>query len=108
MKEFKSTFKFVNEREAIERDLYNVAGICEIHRADWRDLGRFTTDFVGEYVGDDLSVIPDNAEVRWVVMDTEEYASEMLKNCSGVDAEDFVCEETGKVLVVQFYVPCEG
>lgn len=107
MKEFKRISRFRDNREHIERDLYEDAGICEVHRTDWRNLGRFSTDFVGEYVGDDLAVIPDNAEVRWVVMNAEEYEAEMLNNCSGATGEDFVCEETRKVLVVQFYDPCE-
>ena len=71
------------------------------------DIGNFHTDSIGDYIGDDLAVIPDNAEVRWTIMNKEEYASTVLANTTGCNAEDYVCEETGKVLVVQFYTPQE-
>jgi hypothetical protein len=37
-------------------------------------------------------------------MDAEEYSITLCANTIDI-AEDAVCEETGKVLVVQFYVP---
>lgn len=103
MKEFKPLYTMADWRARIEAESIE-AGICEVYECDWHNLDRWNTDYVGEFNGDDLAIIPDHAEVRWTTMDVEEYASTLLANCSG-DAEDYVCEETGKVLVVQYYVP---
>lgn len=103
MKEFKSKFTYADEEQRI-KEAYREAGECEVYETGtWQNIGNFHTDRVGDYVGDSLSVIPANAEVRWKVMDAEDYDHTLLANCSGVDAEDCVCEETGKVLIVQFY-----
>lgn len=103
MNEFKHNRQMFSE-EAQIRAAAKEAGIWEIYQlGDWEHLGNFHTDFIGSYAGDDLAVIPVNAEVRWRVMDAEDYAESLLANCSG-NAADYVCEDTGKVLVVQFYV----
>ena len=106
MKEFVSFAVFCGgEKERIAQAMEE-AGLCEVYETWWTDLGNYHTDYVGDYRGEDLSVIPENAEVRWTVMDAEEYDNTLLANCDG-KAEDYVCEDTGKVLVVQFYVPQE-
>lgn len=107
MKEFKSVSTYEIEKELI-KEAYSEAGECEVYETGtWQNIGNFHVDFVGDYVGDSLNAIPDKAEVRWEVMDADDYGNTLLANCSG-DAEDFVCEETGKVLIVQFYVPQEN
>ena len=115
MKEFKSISTYESDKDLI-KEAYSKAGECEVYETGtWQNIGNFHVDFVGDYVGDSLNAIPDNAEVRWEVMNAEvrwevmnaeDYANTLPANCSG-DAEDFVCEETGKVLIVQFYVSQE-
>ena len=100
MREFRSFRTFADEKESLFKEMIE-AGLCEVYECGWQNLGNYNTD----YVGDDIRIIPDRADVRSSVMDKEEYASTVLANTTGCNAEDFVCEETGKVLVVQFYDP---
>lgn len=103
MSEFVSFSKMADEAERIEKAKAD-AGICEVYRVyDYRHLNHFHTDYVGEFIGEEITVIPQNAEVRYTVMDEEEYDQTLLANCGG-DPADFVCPETGKVLVVQYYI----
>ena len=106
MKEFKHVQRFEDHKQLIEKDI-DEAGIYEIYRCSWRNLGEFHTDFVGEFVDMNYNDIPKNAEVRYLVMDSAEYENTILANCSGASGEDFVCEETGKALVIQFFNPDE-
>jgi hypothetical protein len=94
--------KFEDHKEEIQAEEYR-AGISEVYRvASLRELGHLHTDYIGEYIGGELSDIPDDAEVYYTVLDAEEYEETILANTSG-KAEDFVCDETGLVLIVQYY-----
>lgn len=79
------------------------AGALEVYATyDRSELRNFHTDSVGEYVGDSLTDIPADCEdLYWEVMNAEEYDQTLLANCGG-DPADFVCPETGKIVVVQF------
>lgn len=105
MREFSSFCRFdADEKEKIIKAL-SEAGLMEVYQTwDWRNLDNYHTDRVGDYVGDFWDCIPEGAEVRWTIMDAEEYSITLCANTIDI-AEDSVCEETGKVLVVQFYVP---
>lgn len=80
------------------------AGNIEVYEAEKENMGNRHTDSIGEYKGDNLKYIPIGAKIEYSVLDAEEYAESVLANCGG-DAEDFVGEETGKVLVVQYFIP---
>ena len=104
MREFRSFERYEGRVKEQIINTLGEAGLMEVYNAgDWRHLDNFHTDFIGNYVGDFWDCIPEGAEVRWRIMDAPEYDKTLLANCCGCNAEDFVCEETGKVLVVQFY-----
>lgn len=82
------------------------AGAVEVYvttkRGNFRNLH---TDYIGDYLGDSLQDIPGgeyeiNENIYWEVLDAEEYGRTILANCDD-DPEDFVCEDTGKIVVVQ-------
>lgn len=105
MNEFKSFQRYEDYVKELIAEELNKAGAVEVYQTGtWQNLGNYHTDSVGDYVGEFLNCIPEGAEIRYTVMDSEEYGSTLLANCGG-DPEDYICEETGKVLIVQFYVP---
>lgn len=80
------------------------AGLVEVYEAEKNNMGNLHTDYVGQYKGGDLSAIPEGAFIEYSELYADEYAETILANASG-NAEDYVCDETGKVLIVQYFVP---
>lgn len=65
-------------------------------------MGNFHINSIGEYKGGDISVIPDDALVEYTIMDTAAYASTILANYGGYDAQSYVDPQSKKIVIIQY------
>ena len=65
-------------------------------------MGNFHINSIGEYKGDDISVIPDDASVEYTIMDAATYANTMLANKNKNDF--FTVDPQKKIVIIQYYI----
>jgi hypothetical protein len=95
-------WKFSEGKHYIQNVIAEIGRVEIYYTHNSACMGNFHINSIGEYQGYDISIIPDDALTEYTIMDTAAYASTILANCGGYDAQSYVDPQSKKIVIIQY------
>lgn len=95
-------WKFADGKDYIQKVIAEIGRVEIYYTHNSARMGNFHINSIGEYQGYDISIIPDEALAEYSIMDTAAYASTILANCGGYDAQSYVDPQSEKIVIIQY------